>query len=128
MKIKQQPFAQKLKLEDAGDYVMSFSGWGADFPDPITYLDMFVTDGSQNKMKYSNPKYDEIIMKAKKDESDVNARWKNLLEAEKMLLDDAAIVPVYQRGRAYLQRETIKDMYNHKYGPDVSFKWASLGK
>ena len=47
---------------------MSFSGWSADFPDPITYLDMFVTDGSQNKMKYSNPKYDEIIMKAK--------RWK----------------------------------------------------
>lgn len=68
MKIKQQPFAQKLKLEDAGDFVMSFSGWSADFPDPITYLDMFVTDGSQNKMKYSNPKYDEIIMKAK--------RWK----------------------------------------------------
>ena len=86
MKIKQQPFAQKLKLEDAGDYVMSFSGWSADFPDPITYLDMFVTDGSQNKMKYSNPKYDEIIMKAKKDGSDVNARWKNLLEAEKCYL------------------------------------------
>ena len=34
-----------------------------------TYLDMFVTDGSQNKMKYSNPKYDEIIMKAKKMEA-----------------------------------------------------------
>lgn len=45
-----------------------------------------------------------------------------------MLLDDAAIVPVYQRGRAYLQRETIKDMYNHKYSTDVSFKWASVGK
>ena len=25
-----------------------------------------------------------------------------------MLLDDAAIVPVYQRGRAYLQRDSIK--------------------
>ena len=56
-------------MEDAGDFVMSFSGWSADFPDPITYLDMFVTDGSQNKMKYSNPKYDEIIMKAKKMEA-----------------------------------------------------------
>ncbi|ADY20567.1 peptide ABC transporter substrate-binding protein [Bacillus paranthracis] len=128
VKIKQQPFAQKLKLEDAGDFVMSFSGWSADFPDPITYLDMFVTDGSQNKMKYSNPKYDEIIMKAKKDGSDVNARWKSLLEAEKMLLDDAAIVPVYQRGRAYLQRDSIKNMYNHKYGGDLSFKWASVEK
>ena len=43
-----------------------------------------------------------------------------------MLLDDAAIVPVYQRGRAYLQRESIKNMYNHKYGGDLSFKWASV--
>ncbi|MFJ8530157.1 peptide ABC transporter substrate-binding protein [Bacillus sp. NPDC094106] len=128
VKIKQQPFAQKLKLEDAGDYVMSFSGWGADFPDPITYLDMFVTGGAQNKMGYSNPKYDEIIMKAKKDGSDVNARWKSLLEAEKMLLDDAAIAPVYQRGRAYLQRESIKDLYFHKYGGDLSFKWTSVGE
>ena len=128
VKIKQQPFAQKLKLEDAGDYVMSFSSWGADFPDPITYLDMFVTGGAQNKMGYSNPKYDEIIMKAKKDGSDVNARWKNLLEAEKMLLDDAAIAPVYQRSRAYLQRESIKDLYFHKYGGDLSFKWASVGE
>ncbi|PEB51517.1 peptide ABC transporter substrate-binding protein [Bacillus pseudomycoides] len=128
VKIKQQPFAQKLKLEDAGDYVMSFSAWSADFPDPITYLDMFVTGGAQNKMGYSNPKYDEIIMKAKKDGSDVNARWKNLLEAEKMLLDDAAIAPVYQRSRAYLQRESIKDLYFHKYGGDLSFKWASVGE
>ena len=128
VKIKQQPFAQKLKLEDAGDYVMSFSSWSADFPDPITYLDMFVTGGAQNKMGYSNPKYDEIIMKAKKDGSDVNARWKNLLEAEKMLLDDAAIAPVYQRSRAYLQRESIKDLYFHKYGGDLSFKWASVGE
>ena len=45
-----------------------------------------------------------------------------------MLLDDAAIVPVYQRGRAYLQRDSIKNMYNHKYGGDLSFKWASVRK
>ena len=37
-----------------------------------------------------------------------------------------AIVPVYQRGRAYLQRDSIKNMYNHKYGGDLSFKWASV--
>ncbi len=126
LKIKQQPFAQKLKLEGAGDYVMSFTGWSADFPDPISYLDMFVTGGTQNKMGYSNPKYDEIIMKAKKNGNDANARWKSLLTAEKMLLEDATIVPVYQRGRAYLQRETVKDLYFHKYGGDLSFKWTSV--
>ncbi|MEY8348485.1 peptide ABC transporter substrate-binding protein [Bacillus cereus] len=128
LKIKQQPFAQKLKLEESGDYDMTFAGWSPDFPDPVTYLDMFVTDGAQNKMKYSNPKYDEIIMKAKTDGSDVQARWNSLLEAEKMLLDDAAIAPVYQRSAAYLQRETVKDIYKHNYGGDLSFKWATVGE
>lgn len=124
--IKTQPFAQVLKLESSGDYDMSFSGWGPDFPDPMTFLDLFVTNGAQNKMGYSNPKYDEIITKAKKDGSDLQARWNNLLSAEKMLFDDAAIAPIYQRGRAYLQRETVQDIYINKYGPELSFKWASV--
>lgn len=46
-------------------------------------------------MKYFNLKYDEIIMKVKKDGSDVNVCWKNLLEVEKMLFDDVVIVLVY---------------------------------
>lgn len=107
---------------------MTFAGWSPDFPDPVTYLDMFITDGTQNKMKYSNPKYDEIITKAKTDGSDVKARWNSLLEAEKILMDDAAIAPVYQRSAAYLQRGTVKDIYKHNYGGDLSFKWASVGK
>ncbi|KEK24819.1 peptide ABC transporter substrate-binding protein [Bacillus gaemokensis] len=128
LKIKQQPFAQKLKLEESGDYEMTFAGWSPDFPDPVTYLDMFITDGAQNKMSYSNPKYDEIIKKAKTDGSDVKARWNSLLEAEKILLDEAAIAPVYQRSTAYLERGTVKDIYKHNYGGDLSFKWASVEK
>lgn len=122
--IKTQPFTQVLKLESSGDYDMSFSGWSPDFPDPMTYLDMFVTGGTQNKMGYSNPAYDEIIANAKQNGSDLNARWDSLLEAEKMLFEDAVIAPIYYRGTAYLERETVKNVYNHKYGGDMSFKWA----
>ncbi|CAH2465000.1 MULTISPECIES: peptide ABC transporter substrate-binding protein [Bacillus] len=126
--IKMQPFAQKLKLEDSGQFDISFTGWGPDFPDAITFLDMFVTDGSQNKMGYSNAQYDEIIKKAKQDGSDVKGRWDGLLKAEKILFEDAAIAPVFQRGRSILERETIKDLYIHKYGGELSFKWASVEK
>ena len=44
-----------------------------------------------------------------------------------MLLDDAAIVPVYQRGRAYLQRDSIKICITINMA-DLSFKWASENK
>jgi peptide/nickel transport system substrate-binding protein len=126
--IKQQPFAQKLDLESAGQYDMSFSGWGPDYPDPMTFLDMFVTNGSHNQMAYSNPKYDELIEKAKTDMSDLQARWDNLLEAEKILFDDAAIAPVYQRGVAYVQKDYVKGVLEHSFGGDYSFKWAHIEK
>ncbi|MFD0769553.1 peptide ABC transporter substrate-binding protein [Bacillus sp. CGMCC 1.60114] len=124
--LKTQPFAQVLKLESSGDYDISFSGWGPDYPDAMTFLDMFVTNGAQNKMGYSNAQYDELITKAKKDGTDLKGRWNDLLKAEKILFDDAAIAPIHQRGRAYVQRETVQDIYINKYGPELSFKWASV--
>ncbi|SFJ08497.1 MULTISPECIES: peptide ABC transporter substrate-binding protein [unclassified Bacillus (in: firmicutes)] len=128
LNVKVQPFAQVLKLESSGDYDISYSGWGPDYPDAMTFLDLFVTNGAQNKMGYSNAQYDELITKAKKEGSDVKERWNNLSKAEKILFDEAAIAPIYQRGRAFLERETIKDLYINKYGPELSFKWTSVGK
>ena len=128
LNVKTQPFAQVLKLESSGDYDISFSGWGPDYPDAMTFLDLFVSNGAQNKMGYSNAQYDELITKAKKNGSDVKGRWNDLLKAEKILFDEAAIAPVQQRGRAFLERETINDIYIHKYGGELSFKWASVGK
>ncbi|MEH6852005.1 peptide ABC transporter substrate-binding protein [Bacillus pseudomycoides] len=128
LNVKVQPFAQLLKLESSGDYDISYSGWGPDYPDAMTFLDLFVTNGAQNKMGYSNAKYDELITKAKKEGSDVKGRWNDLSKAEKILFDEAAIAPIYQRGRAFLERETIKDLYVNKYGPELSFKWTSVGK
>ncbi len=125
--IKQQPFAQKLDLESKGDYDFSFAGWGPDYPDPMTFVDMFVTDGSHNQMGYSNPKYDELVKKAKGElTTDVKARWKALVDAEKILFDDAAIAPLYQRGSAYLQRPYVKNVYDHQFGGDFSYKWAYI--
>ncbi len=72
-----------MKLEDSGEYDISLAVWSPDYPDPISYLDMFVTNGTQNKTGYSNPKYDEFIQKAKTDTKDLQARWNNLLEVEK---------------------------------------------
>ncbi|MGX5609051.1 peptide ABC transporter substrate-binding protein [Bacillus cereus] len=125
IKIKQQPFAQKLKLETNKDYQISLSGWGPDYPDAMTFLDMFTTENAQNKMAYSNKKYDELVQKAK-NTINPQERFDAELAAEKVLLDDMAISPVYQRGRAMLQRENIKDLYYHPTGGEFSYKWTYI--
>ncbi|MFB7349790.1 peptide ABC transporter substrate-binding protein [Bacillus thuringiensis] len=127
IKIKQQPFAQKNKLEDSQQYDIAFGIWGPDFPDPISYLDMFVTNGSQNKTGYSNQKYDELILKAKTDTKDLQARWNNLLEVEKMLIkEDAVITPIFQKGSAYIVKDAVKDIIPINYGGRLTYKWASV--
>lgn len=47
---------------------------------------------------------------------------------KKMLLDDAVIAPVFQRGLSYLQKPYVKDLYVHQFGPATSLKWAEVQK
>ncbi|WP_026693351.1 peptide ABC transporter substrate-binding protein [Peribacillus kribbensis] len=125
--IKPQPFKQKLDLESKGNYDFSFAGWGPDYQDPMTFLDMFVTGGAHNQMGYSNKQYDKLINDSKGPLlNDLGARWKAMLDAEKILMDDAAISPMYQRGNAYLQREYVKGIVDHPFGGDFGYKWAYI--
>lgn len=123
--IKQQPFQQKMVLEKNLDYDISFSGWGPDYADPMTFLDMFVTGSGNNLMNYSNREYDRLIRSGKINLQNLEERWDNLHKAERILLEeDAAIAPMYQGGSAYLLRPNIKNLIIHPFGPGKTFKWA----
>ncbi|MCQ4699365.1 ABC transporter substrate-binding protein, partial [Paeniclostridium sordellii] len=39
VEVKSQPFKQKLALEDKGDFLLAYSGWSPDYPDPLTFLE-----------------------------------------------------------------------------------------
>ncbi|ENQ3107921.1 peptide ABC transporter substrate-binding protein [Bacillus cereus] len=126
--IKLQPFKQKLKLETGQDYDMSYAGWTPDYADPMTFLDMFQTGNPQNEMSYSNANYDEIIKKSQGELlTDPKKRWGEMAKAEKILLEDeVALVPMYQPGRAFLQRPTVHNIYKHNVGCQYSYKWAYI--
>lgn len=126
--IKMMPFKQKLALESKQDYDMGLGGWGADYTDPMTYLDMFTTDSSYNQSSFSNAEYDKLIADAKSTLlSDVNARYDALLKAEKILLDEEAVlVPIYQKGKAILQKSYVKNIVLHATGGRTALKWAYI--
>lgn len=122
-----QPFEVKLDLEKKLDYDFSFSGWGPDYPDPMTFIDMFISNSAFNEMDYKNPKYDELVGLAKK-EVDPQKRWEYMVEAEKVIMNEAGISPIYQRGRAFLQKESVQGIIAHKFGGDFTYKWATNEK
>ncbi|MGM7429774.1 peptide ABC transporter substrate-binding protein [Bacillus pacificus] len=123
---KIQPFKQKLKLETAQDYEISYAGWSPDYADPMTFIDMFESKSPYNQMSYSNAKYDEMVQKAGNElMGDAKKRWETLGKAEKLFLEeDAGLVPLYQTGRAYVMKPNVKGIVKHNISPEYSFKWA----
>lgn len=129
MNVKLQPHTQKLALEKKKEYEMSLSRWLPDYPDPMTYLEVFLSGSSVNNTEYANPEYDALIKKIKTElGNDEKARWKAMQEAEKMLLDDAVIAPVFQRGLSYLQKPYVKDLYVHQFYSSYKFKMGRCTK
>ncbi|WP_414052854.1 peptide ABC transporter substrate-binding protein [Macrococcus animalis] len=129
LKIKQQPFKQKLDLESKGNYELSLAGWGPDYPDPMTFLDMFVTDGPHNQTGWSSKTYDKAIEEANGPLlTDVEKRWTTLQDAETEFLNEAVIIPIYQRGSAFLTQPYVKNIVSHKFAGDYSFKETSIEK
>ncbi|AJY77943.1 hypothetical protein VN24_22275 [Paenibacillus beijingensis] len=126
LKLETVPFDQRITREKAFDYEMTLSTWGADYNDPTAFLDMWVTGRAANRMKYSNPAYDELLAKSNV-ETDPKKRYDMLLELEKMLIkDDAAFVPLMQFGNLILKRSNVKGMIEHYSGIEYSLKWAYI--
>lgn len=127
--IKSQPRKQQVTLLLDGQYEISIDGWSPDFADPITFLDLFETNNPYNLNHYSNPKFDDLINKAKTDlASDEKARWGALKEAEKILFEDAVIAPLYQNGSSYLERSYVKGIVEVDFAGPLNFKWAKIEK
>ncbi len=126
--LKEVPFAVRLELDGNQDYDIQISGWGPDFQDPISFLDLFVTDGTNNLMSYSNPEYDKLIADSKAELALKPAeRYEAFAKAEKLLLEeDAAIAPIYQRGLIFLEKPYFKGLVSHPFGADYSYKWAYI--
>jgi oligopeptide transport system substrate-binding protein len=117
------PFKEKLERAKNGRFEINYAGWGADYNDPMTYLDLFLSDSTQNKGKYSNPEYDKLVKKSITN-ANFDERIQDLAKAEKILMDDAGVVPLYYRSRLVLLKEYVKNWKTHLIGPDYSLKWV----
>lgn len=128
LKMSQVPFNVLLDKNEAQDYDIQSTGWGPDFQDPITFLDMFATESPQNTMSYSNEKLDALLEQADGELAlKPEERWQALAEAEKIIVEeDAAIANMYQFGSMALQKPYVHDVIAHPFTGDFSYKWAYI--
>ncbi|MDD5904865.1 MAG: peptide ABC transporter substrate-binding protein [Clostridium sp.] len=99
-----------LDTRKNGDYSIARNGWIADYNDPMSFLDMWLTGGGNNDAQYSNPDYDALIMQAKST-SDLAERMSLMHQAEDILMgQDVVHAAIYFYTDKYMA-QGIKGMY-----------------
>ncbi len=129
IKIQQLPFKQRIAREQSENYDISLSGWGPDYPDPLTFLNIMTTGNSSNNTGWSDKDYDQMLKEAngpllQKEQE----RNQTLVDAEERLLNDAPIAPIYQKGEAHLTNPQVKNLQYHNIGGDTTLKYTYIDK
>ena len=104
------------------DFNLSLSGWQADYADPISFLANFETDSPLNHGGYSNKNYDDLLHVIS------SKRWQELKKAEKILIDDMGVVPIFQVGTAKLEKSKIRNVLMHSIGSKYDYKKMRIEK
>ena len=101
-----------LKTKAEGDYQMAREGWVGDYLDPNTFLEIFIGNSPINFSRWANEKYDSILSQAA-GETDPGKRLKLLGTAEKILLEELPIIPIFAESKTFLINPKITGFYGN---------------
>ena len=110
----------------SGDYEVGAMGWSADYLNPMSFLPLFKTGDSTNNAFYSNSEYDELV-NAVMQETDPATAAKLTLEADAIVSNDYACIPLYYKTNDYLMKDYVKGVYMVASG-NMYFQYAEIVK
>lgn len=121
------PFKTRLARTEQKNFDVVVSGWGADFADPISFLDLMTSDNPQNAGGWKNEEYDRLIEASKTTDATNEAKcWDDLVQAEKILMDDQGVIPLYQRTEPWMVKPSVKNIIFNSAGVNYNFKEAYI--
>lgn len=110
--LRNEEWASAQDTQQQMKYMISRRSWGGDYLDPNTFLDMYVTDGENNSTGFSNAEYDQLIADAAR-EPDERQRMHLLERAERILMDDLPIIPIYFYVSSNMVKPRVRGWYNN---------------
>jgi oligopeptide transport system substrate-binding protein len=118
-------FKTRLDKTSNHNYQIVWAGWGGDYNDPMTFMDLWVTGGGQNQTGWGNAQYDADIQTAKST-ADQTARMNAMHDAEKILMSDVPISPLYFPGGNAAVKSWLTGYVDWPVGASPEYKWASV--
>ncbi|MCI1632706.1 MAG: peptide ABC transporter substrate-binding protein [Liquorilactobacillus nagelii] len=127
VEVQSVPKTVRISRSEKGNFDIVISGWGADFSDPITFLNLYQAGNSGDAGGYDNAEYNQLIDQINNNPSNnEQVRWNNMVKAEKILMNDQVTIPLYQRSNSFLQSKKIKNLIVNTAGPAHNYKGVYL--
>ncbi len=122
--LQPMPKAEYLSNVTSNSYDIALVDWTPDYNDPMTFLTLWTTEGCEIAEHWSNADYDKIITDCTTGAfaADYEARWNAMYDAEKILLENAVIAPLYTDANAVLISPNVTGIEFHAAGIDRVFK------
>lgn len=119
--------ANRLALN--GQYQLLLSSWGADYPDPLSFLQIMTANSRFNYGSWQNKAYNNLISKISNNPTGNQLnRWQEMLAAEKLLMTNQAVTPLYQQADSYLSNPKLNGVVYNISGVVADYKSAYLVK
>lgn len=130
LQIQLEPVTFQIRLQRSQrkDFQMILAGWGPDYDDPMTFLDMWMSTSSYaQEIAFSNKEYDKLILAAKAS-NDNKFRMDTMAKAEALLMNEMPIVPTFFRKKFTLVKPHVKGVVRRALSPDPDFYYAEIIK
>ncbi|MEC2129675.1 peptide ABC transporter substrate-binding protein [Brevibacillus centrosporus] len=125
VKLENQEWKVYLETMHEGNYQVGRLGWSGDFNDPINFLELFKDkNGGNNDTRWENPKFKELLNQSAM-EGDPEKRKAILGEAEKIMMDEMPIMPIYFYTHTWVKNDKVKGVYQDGLGA-IDWKWAYI--
>lgn len=111
-----------LDARNTGNFQVARASWIGDYADPMTFMDVYLDEN--NDGQYHNPLYNDLVRKAQ-NTNNQEIRMQAMHEAEKILMDDAVVLPIYYTTQPYIAQPYVKN-YHWSILGTIDFKEAYI--
>ncbi len=124
IKLENQEWAVFQETRNKGNFQLARHGWLGDYNDPMTFLDMWLSNSGQNDANWKNSEFDAYIETARTS-VDETVRMDAMHKAEALLMTELPILPVYYYTNVWLDNGKIKNYVHDNLIGHMMFIWAT---
>jgi oligopeptide transport system substrate-binding protein len=125
IKVDLQQFKIRLDKMLSGDFDLVLAGWGPDYEDPMTFVDLFASWNVNNRGRYASDEYDAYVRLAQST-ADQQVRMDAMGKAQQLIIDDVVFLPNYERVANTVQHPKLEGVMFKQTGASMVLTYARV--